>query len=235
MDKNSFAKKLESRIFDINIDYPNVTNLCYEAERFNIGSIQVFPCMVEMCRQTLKDDTEVKINALVSYPHGGFTPEQKAFEAANAVSKGATGVEAVINTREVKSHYYDYAYNEMKAVKDAVGENIEVKFVIEIEFLTDEEVEGVCKAACMTGIDYITTSTGLYNTLDKNKNDVPLVTTVKEIQLLKKFLKGEVKIQAQGYIDSIELARELIKAGADSVATKKAKEMLLAFEMSEGV
>ncbi len=225
MNKQELAKKVESRIFDININYQTVTNLCYEAERYGFCAVQVFPCMVEMCKETLQDP-DIRINALISYPHGGFSIEQKAAEALDAVLKGATEVEVVMNTREAKTHHYDYIEKEMKTVVDAVGKKAAVKFIIEIECLTDEEVKGVCGAAMSAGIDYIVTSTGLYNTLDAEKNDVPLYANENDVALIKSMVGDEVKIQAQGYIGTAELAEKLIAAGADRITTEYAKKVI---------
>lgn len=226
MNRSELAAKTQSRIFDININYQTVTNLCYEAERYGFKSVQVFPCMVEMCAATLTNPN-VKINALISYPHGGFSIEQKAAEAKDAVMRGATEVEVVMNAREAKSGNFDYIEREMRAVADAVGPKAAVKFIIEIEVLTDDEIQNVCAAAVRAGIDCIVTSTGLYNTLDANKNDVPLYASTKDVKLLKSALGGKVAVEAQGYIHTAVLAQELLAAGADSVSTEQAKKVIL--------
>ncbi len=225
MNRAELAAKTQSRIFDININYQTVTNLCYEAERYGFRTVQVFPCMIEMCAETLTSP-DVKINALVSYPHGGFSIEQKAAEAADAVSRGAHEVEVVMNAREAKSENFDYIEREMQAVVDAVAGRAAVKFIIEIEVLTDEEVAGVCAAAIKAGIDCIVTSTGLYNTLDENKNDVPLYANVKDVKLLKSLLSSKVAVEAQGYIHTARLAQELLEAGADGISTEQAKKVI---------
>lgn len=218
------GKVIETRIYETIRNYDAVKCLCYEAQEFGMQSVQVFPCMIDLCKKTIKDK-KVAINALISYPHGGFSIDQKAAEAKEAVDNGASMVEVVVNTREIKSHNYDYILREMRAVKEAVPKAA-VKFNIEIESLTDEEVTKTCKTAVKTGIDFVSTSTGLYHILDENKNDVPLVTSVHEIELLRKALNGKVKIQAEGYISTPEIAEKLLKAGADVISTEYATAVL---------
>jgi hypothetical protein len=92
--------------------------------------------------------------------------------------------------------------------------------------LTDEEATETCKAAARAGVDYIVTSTGLYNTLDENKNDVPLYANEKDIKLIRAAVADRVKIQAQGYIASAALAQKLLDAGADRIATEYAKKVI---------
>jgi len=215
---------IESRIYETTKTYESVSCLCYQAKEKGFASVQVFPCMINQCKELLAG-SNVKINALISYPHGGFSIDQKAAEAKEAVELGASMVEVVVNTREIKSHNYDYIYEEMKAVKEAVGSAI-VKFNIEIECLTDKEAVQTCNMAVKAGIDFIATSTGLYHTLDKNKNDVPLVTTEHEVSLLKKSLEGRVKVQAEGYISNSTIADKLIKAGADIISTEYAAQVI---------
>ena len=217
--------KIETRIYETTKTYDSVKCLCYEAKEFGFASVQIFPCMIELCKQIL-DDTDVKLNAVISYPHGGFSIDQKAAEAAEAIRRGAHMVEVVINAREIKSHNYDYIYREMEAVRKAVPADAIVKFNIEIESLTDEEAVETCKMAVKAGIDYIVTSTGLYHTLDANKNDVPLVTSVREVSLLKGALEGKVKVQAEGYISDGETAQKLLDAGADIISTEYAVNVI---------
>ena len=213
--------RIESRIYETTKTYDSVYYLCHEAKEKGFSSIQVFPCMIAQCKQLL-DGSTVMINSLISYPHGGFSIDQKAAEAKEASEYGAAMVEVVVNTREIKSHNYDYIFNEMDAVKRAVGKEIFVKFNIEIESLTDEEAVETCKMAIKANIDFISTSTGLYHTLDDNKNDVPLVTTEHEIVLLKSTLGNSVKIQAEGNISDNETANKLLLAGADIISTEYA-------------
>lgn len=82
------------------------------------------------------------------------------------------------------------------------------------------------KTAVKAGIDYISTSTGLYHSLDENKNDVLLVADPKDIQILKEAADGKVKIQAVGYISTPEIAKGLLDAGADMISTEFAAAVM---------
>ena len=219
------GKVIETRIYETTRNYDALRCLCYEAKEYGFGAIQVFPCMIELTRETLKGADTV-IDALIAYPHGGFTIEQKAAEAAEAVRRGAGMVEVLINTREIKSGNYDYIYREMDAVKKAVGKDIHVAFNIEIESLTDDEAIETCKMAVKAGIDGIATSTGLYHTLDANKQDVPLVASAREVAMLKKALGDTVAVKAVGNITTAAIAQELLSAGADMVSSEFAGNLM---------
>ncbi len=228
MDKKILAATVESRIYESPKTYDSVRYLCYEAKTFGFHSVQVFPNMIEMCTEIL-DGSDVKICALGAYPHGGMTIEQKAFEARDSVAKGAQELDIVINTREIKNANTQYLIREMKAVREAVP-NAVVKFNIEIEYLNRDEIALACRCAKEAGVDYITTSTGLYHIVDENLNDVPLVCKVEDIAYIKRCLAGSsVKIQACGYIDNAQLAQQLLEAGADRIATEYALNVMKSF------
>lgn len=212
---------IETRIYETTRTYDTLKCLCYEAIEHGFTSVQVFPNMVAACHEWLAG-SDVKINALISYPHGGFTIEQKVSEALDAVGNGASMVEVLVNTRQIKSNNFSYILREMQAVKAAVGSDISVKFNIEIECLTDAEARETALKAVEAGIDWLATSSGLYHTLDENKQDVPLITTVHEITLLKDVVGDNVKIQAEGNIADAAIAVKLLEAGADLISSEHA-------------
>lgn len=225
MDKKTLAGTIESRIYESPRTYDSVRYLCYEAKAFGFHSVQVFPNMIGICAEIL-DGSEVKICALGAYPHGGMTIEQKAFEAKDSVAKGAKELDIVINTREIKNKNTQYLIREMKTVREAVP-GVTVKFNVEIEYLDREEIALVCDCAKEAGIDYITTSTGLYHIVDENLNDVPLTCKAEDIAYIKQCLEGSnIKIQACGYIDNAQLAQQLLDAGADLIATEYALDVM---------
>ena len=219
------GRVVESRIYETPKTYDSVKCLCSEAMALGLESIQVFPCMISLCKSILKD-SDVTINALINYPHGGFLIEQKVDEALEAVELGAKSVEVMVNTRAIKRHDYEYVYKEMSAMRQALPKDITVKFIIEVEYLTEEEMRETTKTAVKAGIDYISTSTGLYHSLDENKNDVLLVADPKDIQILKEAADGKVKIQAVGYISTPEIAKGLLDAGADMISTEFAAAVM---------
>lgn len=219
------GKLVESRIYETPKSYDSVKCLCYEAKDLGLKSVQVFPCMIDICKEIL-NETDIEINAMISWPHGGFSIEQKAAEAKELAAKGAKAVEVVVNTREIKSHNYEYVYEEMCTVKKALPEDITLKFNMEIECLTEEEIRETAQMALKAGIDYLCTSTGLYHALDENKNDVPLVASPEEVKLLKDIVGDQIKIQAEGYISTPEIAKSLVDAGASLISTEYAYEVM---------
>lgn len=213
------AAKLINRIFDADLSYACVTNLCYEALCHGFYGVQVFPNMIGLCKKVLKD-SDVKIISLITYPHGTFTAPQKAFEIQDALELGADEVEVCINCLHIRSGLWDKVREEMQVCRAAAGSHV-LKFILEVEYLTPEQIRQCCQIAREEKVDFLVSSTGLYNTLDENKRDVPIPVTEEDIRLLRSAAGDQMGIIAQGNVDSPAMADALLAAGADYLAVEK--------------
>jgi deoxyribose-phosphate aldolase len=174
---------------------------------------EVFPNTVELCKKILAGNP-VHIYALIAYPHGTFASIQKADEIGEVLSLGAHGIEVCINCLNVRSEDWDAVQEEMRQCRKAAGDSI-LKYILEVEWLSDLQIIKCCKIALDEKVDCIVTSTGLYNTVDEDKNDIPIKVSEKDIRLIKNTAGSGIRIMAQGYIDSPEMADALVHAGAD--------------------
>ena len=165
MNWRTLAGYLENRIFEMDVHYSRITNLCYEAKEYGFLSVQVFPGMLWLCEPVLRD-SQVEVCAMLSYPHGGMTIPQKVAESLDAVAKGATHLMVTMDGRQFQSGKYDYTESEMRTVKQANPDKF-VKFILETEYLKDDQMKKACEIAIRAGIDGIVTSTWLYNALDE--------------------------------------------------------------------
>lgn len=230
MDIREFSSRIESRIYIADVHYQTIRCLCYDAREWGMHSVQVFPNMVHLCTPILKD-TAVKVMALNAWSYNGFTAEQKGFEAASSKRARADGVQTMVMTTELKSGHLDNIDAEMHAVREALPNGI-VQFCLEMEYLNDQELENACKLALKNKIDHLVTSTGYFFRYNKNREQVPFVTTVEDIQKIRSFVGNDVGVVAQGNVLDAALAASLMEAGADIVATRRARE--LCEEFSKG-
>lgn len=216
--------RITSRIYDADIPYSVITNLCYEAVFHKFEAVQVFPNMVELCRHVL-GDSGVEVRALIAYPHGTFTAEQKAEEIRDAVSLGADQLEVCLNCLNVRSGQWELVRQEMRACKAAAAGK-KVLFILEVEYLTDEQITRCCAIALEEGLSGLVTSTGLYNTVDANLRDVSIVATEKDVRLIKEAVGDKLDVVAQGFIRTPQQAQALLAAGADVIASEKAVHVI---------
>ena len=137
----------------------------------------------------------------------------KAFEAKTAIENGAAEVDMVINIGRLKNKEYDAVREDIRAVKQAVGDKI-LKVIIETCLLTEEEKEKMCDIVCEAGADYIKTSTG-FSTAGANFHDV---------ELMVKGVHGRCKVKAAGGISTVEDMKTFLALGADRLGTSQDPE-----------
>lgn len=191
----------------------DIKQLCEEAITYAFKTVCVPTCYVGMATHLLAE-TPVGITTVVGFPLGNETSAAKAFEAKEAVIKGATDVDMVINIGALKNEKYDYVkYDIEEVVKAAkeVDENVIVKVIIETCYLEEDEIVKATELVMEAGADFVKTSTG-FGTGG---------ATIEHISLMKRTVGDKIKIKAAGGIGDAATAYALIKAGADRLGTSK--------------
>jgi deoxyribose-phosphate aldolase len=188
--------------------------VCEEAKQYHFRSVCVFSGDVEYVARHL-DGSDVIPIAVVGFPHGQMTPVAKAFEAQDAISRGAREIDMVIHVSAIKSKHYILVLEDIQQVVKACGA-IPVKVIIETALLTDTEKVAACTLAKTAGARFIKTSTG------KEEGGA----TIEDVRLMREVVGDEVLIKASGGIKTREFAYELIDAGADRIGTSNSVELV---------
>ncbi|WP_216774473.1 deoxyribose-phosphate aldolase [Metabacillus halosaccharovorans] len=183
-----------------------IEKLCQEATEYQFASVCVNPTWVETASQLLKN-SEVKVCTVIGFPLGANTPETKAFETKDAIEKGATEVDMVINIGALKDKNDDLILKDIKAVVDAANGKALTKVIIETSLLTEEEKVRACELSVKAGADFVKTSTG-FSTGG---------ATVEDISLMRKTVGPTIGVKASGGVRDTEGAEALINAGATRI------------------
>ena len=138
----------------------------------------------------------------------------KAYETKCAIEDGASEIDMVIEVGRLKEKDYDYVLNDIKAVKEACGDNI-LKVIIEICLLTEEEIVKACELAVEAGADFVKTSTG-FSTGGAKASD---------IALMRKTVGPDIGVKASGGIHTKEEAIEMVEAGASRIGASQSIEI----------
>ncbi|MBR1610997.1 MAG: deoxyribose-phosphate aldolase, partial [Methanobrevibacter sp.] len=162
------------------INYTNLNNMISESEmreflekakELNFNSVVVSPTYVPLAKEVLKD-TEIKVGSVVGFPLGFEDTASKVAEAKVLVENGADEIESVLNLSYLKEEKYDLIEEEVRQLKEAVGDKL-LKIIIETKALEDYEKANAAKAAEKGGADYVKNSTGFVspNHIFENVND----------------------------------------------------------------
>ena len=193
--------------------WPQIQALCDEAVENKTASICINTCYVKQAAEYLAG--RVPVCCVVGFPLGAMDTASKAFEAKTAIENGAEEVDMVINIGRLKNGEYDAVREDIRAVKEAVGDKI-LKVIIETCLLTDAEKEKMCDIVCEAGADYIKTSTG-FSTGG---------ATFHDIELFVRCVRGRCKVKAAGGISTVEDMEKFLELGADRLGTSRAVKRL---------
>jgi len=185
----------------------DVLRLCREAKDSLFCVIFVPPCYVDEAVAAVKG-ASIRVGIPIGFPLGGHTTKSKIAEAVEAVERGATVLDMVINVGRLKSGDYDAVRHDIAGVVKATP-RIEHKVILETCCLTREEKLMACRLAVEAGADYVKTSTG-FGTAG---------ATVEDVRLLKEAVAGQAKVKASGGIRDWSTTRAMLAAGADRIGT----------------
>lgn len=185
----------------------DIIRLCAEAKEYGFYSVCVNSCWVPLAAKELKG-SPVKVCSVVGFPLGAMSYAAKVFEAKNAVEQGADEIDMVINIGLLKDKKYSETENEIRAVKQAIGDRV-LKVIIETCYLTDEEKRKVCQLAVSARADFVKTSTG-FGTGG---------ATVEDVQLMLDTVQGNALVKASGGIRDAVTAEKYLNMGVMRLGT----------------
>ncbi|MEM2153126.1 MAG: deoxyribose-phosphate aldolase [Candidatus Bathyarchaeia archaeon] len=219
MSTGKWTVERVAKTIDHTILYPyasedDIRKLCNEAIEYGFAAVCINPIYIPLAYQILRN-TEVRVCTVVGFPLGSTFKEVKVEEARRAVKAGAMEVDMVINIPMLKSRKYDYVEEEIREVKEAVGDGI-LKVIIECCYLTDEEKVTAAKIVERAGADYVKTSTGFG----------PSGAKIEDVKLLRSVLSPRMKIKAAGGIRTGEQALSFLEAGADRLGTSSGTKII---------
>ena len=192
----------------------DVQKLCEEAIEHEFYSVCVNGCYVADAKHLLQG-TDVKVAAVVGFPLGAMTTASKVFEAKEAIENGASEIDMVINVAKLKDGEFDYVENEIRLIKEAIGNNV-LKVIIETCYLTDEEKVKACELSLVAKADYVKTSTG-FGTGG---------ATYEDVKLMKSVVGDNAKVKASGGVRDKETAQKYVDLGAERLGTSSGIEIV---------
>lgn len=193
--------------------WEDIEKLCDEAVKYQTASVCIPQTYIKRVKEKYGD--KLTICTVIGFPLGYNLTESKIVEAEQSLANGASEIDMVVNISDVKNGDYEKVENEIRAIKEAVGDKI-LKLIIETCYLTEEEKIAMCEAVTKAGADYIKTSTG-FGTDGARMEDVIL---------FKEHIGQDVKIKAAGGVRTKEDLIAFIEAGCDRIGTSSAIKML---------
>ena len=217
MNREEILSHVDHTLLKPEATWPQIQQLCDEAIANHTASVCINTCYVKQAVEYMAG--RIPVCCVVGFPLGAMDTASKAFEAKTAIANGAAEVDMVINIGRLKNKEYDAVREDIRAVKEAVGDKI-LKVIIETCLLTDEEKVKACEAAKAAGAHFVKTSTG-FSTGGATTHD---------IALMRKTVGPEMGVKASGGIRDYETAMAMIEAGANRIGASAGIAIVAAAE-----
>jgi len=211
--------------------------LCRNALEVQFRAVCVRPQYVALAKSIL-NGSSVRVATVIAFPldkaplktasFGDMSWQDKMAEIRKALLDGADELDIVMNVPWFKSHAVESSVEELIRFEILhlleAAQNKAIKLIIETDLLTPEEIIKATQMACLAGVAYVKTSTGM------------LIgghgATVENIRLIRSAInKPQVGIKASGGIRTAEQAMALLEAGADILGCSNGKALLDDFSM----
>ncbi len=181
----------------------DIVEMVHAAREYGFGQVAVLQCMVPYTRTLLREAPGVRLVGNIGFPSGSDSTSVKVFQAHELASAGCDEIDMVMNIGLLRSGDLEAVEVDVRSVVETVGP-IPVKVIIEIMYLTHQEVEQACHICIQGGAAFVKTGTGW----------AEHGTTVEDVRLVKSIVGDQIKIKASGGIRSSQTLLEMYEAGA---------------------
>ena len=178
------------------------------AIQYRCAAVFSLPCFTPLLRDLLKGESlngkGPALGGAIGFPGGGETTTMKVAQARELTALGCGEIDMVINVNFLKSGLYRQVRDDIRSVKQAVG-NIPLKVILECHYLTEDEICKASELAVEAGADWIKTSTGW----------APTGATFKNIILIRNIVGNSAKIKAAGGVRDLETLQKMADLGVE--------------------
>jgi len=213
LTKTEFANMVDIVDLRVNVTDKDIKDLVEKAveNRFiAIATVKSYnPFVFETLEKMNRKDDIIVVGG-AGFPTGGEKTFTKVAAVRDCIADGCKELDITSNIGFIKSHWYDKVEYEMRAIVDAAA-GLPVKFIIEVSYLTEDEIKRVCEIIIKAGGSFVKTGTG-YG---------PAPTTTEHIKLIKSFVGDEIKIKAAAGIRTLETVLSMKEAGVSRFGMSK--------------
>ncbi len=201
---NDIAKMLDHSTLQPYLTQDDVRKGCMIALQYGTASLCARPADMPLVKSLLAG-SDVRVCAVIGFPHGNHKSEIKLAEAEAALNDGCEELDMVINIGRLIAGDDQYVQDEIANICAlAHSRAAKVKVIIETCYLTDEQKERVCKLAAAAGADWVKTSTG-YG---------PSGCKLEDVILMRRSVPADCQVKGSGGIRDLDTVLALRVVGA---------------------
>lgn len=221
VDLRTVNRKNAGKLFDYavlpkNVQEKDIREGCRQAVKYNCAAFYSSSCYWTPVILEELAGTDILIGAGIDFPFGVSPAKLKALETEYAVNAGCTTVDVVMNVGALKDKRYHVIEQELKDFVAAAGGAV-TKVILEMCFLSNEEIAAASKMIADAGAHFAKTASGQFEGPDMG-----------QFLVMKDALKDtDVKLKVSGVkFPRPQNAYAFLMAGADIIGTRAAPEII---------
>ena len=214
------AGMIDYAILDPDTTENAIREACKLALQYKFKGVHPNPYWVELTADLL-EGTGIETGAVLSFPFGANPTAFKVHEAKELVKmlKGRPAcIDVVTNIGRLKDKEYSI-YTEDIAAVVRIGHDagVEVKAILEVALLNDDQVKAACECAVNAGVDFVKCSTG--------RGGNP---SIKHVRIMRQTVPPKIGVKFSGYgsYNPAQLTIMAIAAGASRLGTRRGPQII---------
>ena len=225
LDRKSLAKMMDFSILPKETRKQEILDGCRVAKEYGFAAFySSSPYWTPIVAKELAG-TDIEIGTGIAFPFGSVPPSVKAFETEEAVKRGCTTVDIVMNVGALKDGDFKTVKEELNLFAKAAG-NAVTKAILEVCYLSKDEIAAGSIMIAEAGIKFAKTSTGQFEG-----------PSIEQFLVMKEALKGtNVRLKVSGVkFPRPQNALVFIMAGAERIGTRAAPEIVDALDTMRSI
>ena len=221
LDGRTLAKALDYSILPKNCQEAEIREGCALTRQYGFAAFYTSSAYwTPVVKEELAGVDDVEIGRGIAFPFGSAPAAVKAFEVEDAVRRGCTAVDMVMNVGALKDGNHPAVREELRTFTDAAGSAV-TKCILEVCFLTDEEIATACKLVAEAAVQYAKTSSGQFEG-----------PSMRQFLVMRETLRDtQVKLKVAGVkFPRPQNAFAFLHAGAERIGTRAAPEIVDALD-----
>lgn len=214
------AGMIDYAILDPDTTENAIREACKLAMQYRFKGVHPNPYWVELTADLL-EGTGIETGAVLSFPFGANPTSFKVHEAQEMVKilNGRPAcIDVVTNIGRLKDKDYSLYTDDIAAVvKVGHDAGLEVKAILEVALLSDDQVKAGCECAVKAGVDFVKCSTG------RGGNPA-----IKHVRIMRQTVPPEIGVKFSGYgsYNPAQLTIMAIAAGASRLGTRRGPQII---------
>lgn len=225
LTKQSFPRFMDYSILSKDTQESEIRKGCADVRKYRFAAFYTSSAYwTPIVAEELAGYDDIEIGVGIAFPFGSAPPSVKAFEMEHALAQGCTTLDLTMNIGALKDGRLDVVREELRHLAEICGESNVSKCILDVGFLSDEEIATGCKLIAEAGVDFAKTSSGQFEG-----------PTLEQFLVMRRTLAdSDVRLKVAGVkFPRPQNALAFVLAGAERIGTRAAVEIVEAWDALE--